>query len=136
MAHDILETVTNPAPAPVAEARGEPAGGVEEEAGADRQAGGGGDADGLDAAGEGVGVEEVRRPDPAASAVYAELRPMFESAGETLAPVFARLRGLDPGGPSAIRALTTPAPPPSPAATSGSPASAPGRRRGGRGRSR
>ena len=92
--------------------------------------------DGLDAAGEGVGVEEVRRPDPAASAVYAELRPMFESAGETLAPVFARLRGLDPGGPSAIRALTTPAPPPSPAATSGSPASAPGRRRGGRGRSR
>jgi gluconokinase len=72
--------------------------------------------DGLDAAGEGVAVDEVRRPDPAASAVYTELRPVFESAGEMLAPVFTRLRHLD--------------------ATSATPASEPGRRRGGRGRSR
>ncbi|HEY2704017.1 MAG TPA: gluconokinase, partial [Candidatus Dormibacteraeota bacterium] len=34
---------------------------------------------GLDAAGDGVEVAEVRRPDPAASAVYAELRPVFDS---------------------------------------------------------
>jgi gluconokinase len=52
---------------------------------------------GLDAAGDGVGVAEVRRPDPAASAVYAELRPVFESVHDALAPVFARLRRVDAG---------------------------------------
>jgi gluconokinase len=83
--------------------------------------------DGLDAAGSGVGVDEVRRPDPAASAVYAELRPVFDGAGDALAPIFAVLRRLDAGGPSRIAGLTTPWPPPSPAATSESPGSAPGR---------
>jgi gluconokinase len=92
--------------------------------------------DSIDAAGAGIAVEEVRRPDPATSAVYAELLPAFGSAAEMLVPLFARLRHLDAGGRSPAAVLTTPAPPPPPAATSGSPASAPGRRRGGRGRSR
>jgi hypothetical protein len=92
--------------------------------------------DGLDTAGSGVGVDEVRTPDPQATAVYAELRPVFESAIETLTPVFEVLRRMEAGGPSRIAGLTTPAPPPSPSATSGSPGSVPRRRRGGRRRSR
>ncbi|HEX6492240.1 MAG TPA: gluconokinase, partial [Candidatus Dormibacteraeota bacterium] len=79
--------------------------------------------DGLDAAGSGVGVDEVRTPDPRASAVYAELRPVFAGAGETLTPVFEVLRRMDGGGPSRLAALTMPPPPPSPSATSGSPGS-------------
>ncbi|HEY0408816.1 MAG TPA: hypothetical protein VGE42_00970, partial [Candidatus Dormibacteraeota bacterium] len=43
------------------------------------------------------GVAEVRRPDPTAGAVYAELRPVFESAHDALAPIFARLRRVDAG---------------------------------------
>jgi hypothetical protein len=39
----------------------------------------------------------VRRPDPAASALYAELRPVFDSVHDALAPVFARLRRVDAG---------------------------------------
>jgi gluconokinase len=84
--------------------------------------------DGIDTAGEGIPVAEVRHPDPDAGAVYAELLPVFESVHEALSPLFGRLRHLG--------ALTSPATPPCPDATSGSPASAPGRRPGGRGRSR
>jgi gluconokinase len=54
--------------------------------------------DGLDAASDLVGVEEVRRPDPGAAAVYADLRPVVDSLYEALAPTFARLRGIDRGG--------------------------------------
>jgi gluconokinase len=77
--------------------------------------------DGLDAAGAGVGVDEVRTPDPQSSAVYAELRPVFAGAGDTLMPVFEVLRRMDTGGRSRIAALMMRAPPPSPGATSGSP---------------
>lgn len=49
----------------------------------------------LDAAGDGVAITEVLHPDPAASAVYAELRPVFASVHETLEPIFTRLRGIE-----------------------------------------
>jgi gluconokinase len=54
--------------------------------------------DGLDAAGDMVGVAEVRRPDTGAAAVYAELRPLVDGLHDALAPAFARLRGIDRGG--------------------------------------
>ena len=57
-----------------------------------------GRAGGLDAAGDGVDITEVLRPDPAASAVYAELRPVFASAHEALEPLHARLRGIEGSG--------------------------------------
>jgi gluconokinase len=66
---------------------------------------------GLDAAGDGVDVAEVLRPDPAASEVYAGLRPVFATVDETLEPVFARLRELDEERPersgSPLSALTS-----------------------------
>jgi gluconokinase len=58
---------------------------------------------GIDAAGDGVGIAEVRHPDPAASAVYAELRPVFDAVHDALAPVFERLRRVEAGGRAPLR---------------------------------
>jgi gluconokinase len=58
---------------------------------------------GIDAAGDGVGIAEVRHPDPAASAVYAELQPVFDAVHEALAPVFATLRRVEAGGRAPVR---------------------------------
>jgi gluconokinase len=58
----------------------------------------------LDAAGDGVGVEEVRRPDAGAATLYAELRPVVDSLYEALGPAFDRLRRIDRGGGAAAAA--------------------------------
>jgi gluconokinase len=52
----------------------------------------------LDVAGDGVPVEEERRPDTGAAAVYAELRPVFDALYGALAPTFATLRRIGGSG--------------------------------------
>jgi gluconokinase len=59
---------------------------------------------GLDAAGDGVAVTDVYRPEPEAAAVYARLRPLFDSLHDALVPAFAELRGVDRGGGAAAAA--------------------------------
>ena len=43
------------------------------------------------------------RPDPAAAAVYADLRPVFIELYNALVPAFTSLRRLAPGLPIALR---------------------------------
>jgi gluconokinase len=52
--------------------------------------------DGIEHAAELIAIDELRRPDPAAAAVYAELLPLFASLYDALAPTFAALRRLQP----------------------------------------
>jgi len=48
--------------------------------------------DGIDRAAELVDIEDVLEPDPAAAAVYADLRPTFASLYEALLPAFRALQ--------------------------------------------
>jgi gluconokinase len=50
----------------------------------------------FDRAAELIAVDEVRSPDPAASEVYASMRPVFEGLYDALGPAFAQLRDLAP----------------------------------------
>lgn len=50
--------------------------------------------DGLERAAELVRIDAVVEPDPAAAAVYAELRPAFAGLADALGPTFAALRRL------------------------------------------
>jgi gluconokinase len=50
--------------------------------------------DSLDHAAEIVEIDEVIEPDPAAAAIYAELRPTFAELYDALGPAFATLRGF------------------------------------------
>ena len=51
--------------------------------------------DGLARAAELVRIDEIRRPDPAAAAVYAAMLPTFDALYDALEPAFRALRRLD-----------------------------------------
>jgi gluconokinase len=53
----------------------------------------------IDIAADLVQIEQTVRPDPAAAAVYAELRPVFIELYNALVPAFTSLRRLAPGLP-------------------------------------
>jgi gluconokinase len=53
----------------------------------------------IDVAADLVDIEDTVTPDPAAAAVYAELRPVFDALYDALVPTYLSLRRLEPSLP-------------------------------------